>query len=62
MTKHELKVIKLLAEAYQSFSELEVYHPEDDGEFVRAVHAAQNIVMARAAVRRQPDFFVKVGS
>jgi len=53
----ELLVIDDLAAAYQRFRKLPICHASDLKEFEAAVHTAQNIVMARAAVRRHPDAF-----
>ena len=58
MTKQELKVIDHLAKAMNKFEELPVMHSDDFDEFFRAIHAAQNIVMAREAVRAYPEVFV----
>jgi hypothetical protein len=51
MDDEEKKVLDLLGAAYVAFAELEVLHPADVGEFVHAVHAAQNIVLARGSLR-----------
>jgi hypothetical protein len=53
----EMKVVDLLAESYNAFTELPVLHPNDHVEFVQAIHAAQNIVMARLAVKAHPKVF-----
>lgn len=61
MNEEEKKVLGLLGEAYMAFARLPVLHPADQGEFVHAVHAAQNIVLARGSLRAmqnagiQPD-------
>lgn len=36
-----------------------MYHPSDMPEWVHHMHALQNIVMARQAVREEPEFFRK---
>jgi hypothetical protein len=45
----EDKVLDHLVMAWNAFLTLEARHPDDDQEFRQAIHAAQNIVMARAA-------------
>jgi len=56
MTTKEIQVLELLGEAYNKFCELLVIHPRDHAEFTLAIHAAQNIVLARAGLRElNPD-------
>lgn len=55
--QNELRVIDDLADAYSRFSRLPPCHDSDLKEFEAAIHTAQNIVMARSAVRRHPDVF-----
>lgn len=57
LTKSELQVVCNLANAMNAFRELPVCHPSDLPEFEQAIHACQNILMARAAVRSHPDMF-----
>lgn len=47
----EAEIANLLGQAYSKFRELPVLHSADEGDFVRAIHAAQNIVLARAGLR-----------
>ncbi len=49
--KDEMEVLESLAKAYNAFTKLTVMHPSDLPEFVHAIHAAQNIVLAREAIR-----------
>ncbi len=51
LTAGEQAVLAYLAEAYNSFSGLEVLHPSDSREFEQAIHVAQNIVLSRIAIR-----------
>jgi hypothetical protein len=47
LTAEELRVIDLLAYAWNAFMTLDAVHPEDQNEFRMAIHSAQKIVMAR---------------
>jgi len=58
MTPQEIDVVTKLANSWIAFHKLPVMHPSDRAEFVHHVHALQNIVMARDAVRSTPGFFV----
>lgn len=49
----EAEVLELLGEAATRFVKLHPEHPSDQQEFVQAVHAAQNIVLARVGLRSQ---------
>ncbi|MBC8273391.1 MAG: hypothetical protein H8E40_00260 [Chloroflexi bacterium] len=51
LNDQEKRVLELLADAYNLFLELEERHPCDAQEFMQAIHVAQNIVLARAALR-----------
>src|ERR1039458_2403469 len=51
MTKEELSVISQLVIAWNNFLLLPVEHPDEQEEFRRAIHAAQNIVAARSGYR-----------
>lgn len=51
LTKEELEVLDHLGEAFNRFQALPTIHPRDLPEFVLAIHAAQNIVLARPALR-----------
>lgn len=54
-TPNEAKSLDLLAEAWNVFIADSGGHPSDREEFCRAIHAAQNIIMARLAPRVRPD-------
>lgn len=49
--KKEIAVVKALVEAWNLFNELEPANEWDRIEFMNAIHAAQNIVLARPGVR-----------
>jgi len=51
MTDDEVLVVHLLADAWNAFCDLPEEHPSDADEFCRAIHAAQDIVLARPARR-----------
>jgi hypothetical protein len=53
-TEDERRVLELLGAAWNRFAGLPVQHPADKDEMARAIHAAQNIVMARPAQRSNP--------
>lgn len=51
ITKQEEAVLDMLAEAWNLFNALPVQHDSDKSEFMFAIHAAQNIVLARPMMR-----------
>lgn len=53
LTDAEQRLAALLGECFNLFKQLPVYHPSDMDEFVRAIHAAQNIVLARPGYASQ---------
>lgn len=53
LTKEEQEVVDTLGEAVNKLAALPTVHPSDSPEFCLAVHAAQNIVLARPAVESQ---------
>ena len=57
MTVAEIKIINLLAEAYNMHTKLDVQHTDDQKEFASKIHDLQRIVMSREAVRTHPDLF-----
>lgn len=57
MTQDEIKVIELLADAWNAFVKLEVMHPDDALHFRTNIHAAQSIIMQRDAVRLHAGIF-----
>lgn len=55
MTPEELKIVEMLAFAWNAFTRLPVEHPSDNEEFCRMIHAAQEKVLARPARRKIND-------
>lgn len=51
LTPQERALTLALAECWNSFLKLPSEHPSDQGEFLRAIHAAQNVVLSRPARR-----------
>lgn len=51
ITTEEHNVVNLLAEAWNRFIDLPVQHSDDVHEFRRIIHAAQEKVLARPALR-----------
>jgi hypothetical protein len=51
LTKDEVDCINALLKAWNLFIQLKPEHPKDAEEFMRAIHAAENIVLARPMVR-----------
>lgn len=56
MSEAEKEVLSLLGQAFTRFSQLEVLHGSDVTEMQLAIHAAQNIVLARAGLRETGVF------
>lgn len=51
MTEQELDVLEKSRELWDEFLKLPVIHPDDQNEFRLHLHAIQNIVMARTAMK-----------
>ena len=51
LTDQEAKVAQMLGEAWNEYLKLPVEHPMGQEEFCSAIHACQNIVLARCGVR-----------
>ena len=51
ITPAEQEVLDSLADAWNKYIRLQEQHPEDRTEFMRAIHVAQNIVLARPTCR-----------
>ncbi len=60
ITEQENEVLNILAAAWNRFSALPVLHHADQDEMAKAIHAAQNIILARVGLRStgvyRPDF------
>tara|TARA_Y100000310_G_scaffold212376_1_gene213218 strand:+ start:4340 stop:4741 length:402 start_codon:yes stop_codon:yes gene_type:complete len=57
-TPEELEVLTSLAESFKKFSKLPDYHPMDAQEFAQIIHAGQNMILARAGQRSNPQAFI----
>lgn len=55
LTEGERQVVNALADAWNAFLELKPVHPDDQVEFRQAIHAAQNIVMARPVLKNKSE-------
>lgn len=51
MTNEEVEALNLLGQAMTAFDKLPPLHGADRPEFIHAIHACQNIVLARAGLR-----------
>ena len=51
LTDQEAKVAQMLGEAWNEYLKLPIEHPLGQKEFCSAIHACQNIVLARCGVR-----------
>ncbi len=59
LTEQEIKILDMLANAWNYYNKLEEYHPSDKQEFTEGIHRAQDIVMTRLAVRVHPELFYR---
>lgn len=57
LTAQELAVLQMTAELFNALMALPDKHPSDADDFTRDIHAIQNRLMARLAVRAHPEFF-----
>jgi len=62
MTEEEKQLLAQLAECYNAFVKLPLYHPADVAEFTQAIHTCQNLVFARAGMLDYGYFEVPKGS
>lgn len=51
LTADEQGVAQMIGDAWNAYLLLPVEHPCDKEEFCRAIHACQNIILSRPAVR-----------
>lgn len=51
MTGEEMAVVERLGEAWNAFLALPAQHSSDRLDFLKAIHDAQRIIMARPAMR-----------
>jgi hypothetical protein len=59
LTDGERVVLDRLAEAWNAFTVLGNYHPDDHNEMRAAIHQAQNIIATRVARRVDPDIWTQ---
>lgn len=57
LTPEELKICEMLGEVYNAFVKAPRLHPGDVEEMAFHIHAMQNMVMSRSAIRSHPDVF-----
>lgn len=57
MNEEEKNAITASAELWNAFLKLEKYHPDDVLDVRFHIHAIQNIIMSRVAVRNNPELF-----
>jgi hypothetical protein len=62
MTKEEQDLILQLVRVYEGMLALPQYHINDMREAVNHIHALQNMIMAREAVRNNPLLFGPIPS
>ncbi|MBW3503347.1 hypothetical protein CJF43_07220 [Pseudomonas fragi] len=51
LTDQEAKVAQMLGDAWNEYLKLPIEHPMEQKEFCSAIHACQNMVLARCGVR-----------
>ena len=57
MTRDEVDSIVSLGVVHNKFMSLGEHHPSDPQEWTHHIHALQNMVMARTAMRDNPELF-----
>jgi hypothetical protein len=57
LNTEEMNVITMLTDAYTAFVALPTAHSDDVEMFSTAINSAQNVVMARSAIREHPEEF-----
>ncbi len=51
LTDQDAKVAQMLGDAWNEYLKLPIEHPMEQREFCSAIHACQNMVLARCCVR-----------
>ena len=51
LTNQEARVAQMLGEAWNEYLKLPIEHPMEQKEFCSAIHACQNMVLARCGAR-----------
>lgn len=59
LVPEEIALCEKLGDCWNDFAALEKMHPADPTEFTAHIHALQNMIIARAAIRAFPDVFTK---
>lgn len=54
----EKEIIKMSAELFDKFQDLEQTHPSDINDIAEAVHDIQKVIAVRMARRAKPDLFI----
>jgi hypothetical protein len=57
MTDKEIRILILLADAWNEFLDLPMQHNCDSTEMMAAIHRAQHLVMIRETRRTHPTLF-----
>lgn len=60
LTDQEILLLETLGDCWNEFAELKELHSADKGDFAHHIHALQNIIMSRAAVREYPNIFFTI--
>jgi hypothetical protein len=60
LLSEETKVLNSLADAWNLFIAMPELHQSDRQEFMQAIHAAQNIIMARPAYKELYPFWKEI--
>lgn len=58
LTPEELKLAEDLGDIWNRFIALPSFAEADSHDFCFHIHALQNLIMARSAVRAHPEYFV----
>lgn len=61
LTADELGCCEMAGDLWNYFNRLKTMHPSDKADVTFHIHAIQNIVMARAAMRAFPTIFPRTG-
>jgi len=54
LTEEETRILHLLANAWNEYVRLDKKHPDDNDDFKRAIHQAQQLIALRVARRVDP--------
>lgn len=59
LTSKEKEILEISVNLWNEFLLLEEYHEDDKKDISFHIHAIQNIIMSREAIRNNPDLFEK---